>query len=535
MSLCAAAAVVAGTIGTQIVNAGPRPVVSIQIVTISDWHAQLDPLSVSGVGSVGGAAVLSSYFEAERVENPNTLTFTAGDSFGGSPPLSGFFNEVPAVEAMNLMGFTADGLGNHNFDRGVDHLQSMVDLADFDYLAANLRNLEDNLDGVLPWKIYTVGGIKVGVVGITNPEAPSLVFPGNFGTMVPTNPIPAANKARAAMQRAGAQVTVVLTHMGVTGVDATGAATGPLIDFADAVGGFDVIVGDHTDVQYTGTHNGALVVENRSKGLTYADIDIEVDTKTGKVTAKSAAFVTPLASAVTPDPAVVALLVPYRALLSTVFDVKIGYAAGRFPRGGNVERSGEVAIGNLIADSLRLTYGTDIALTNAGGIRAPIPSSYVPVAVGLDRTDPAPYDVLVGDVYTVLPFGNTAVTRSVTGAQLWAALENGVSQINPVTCNGADGRFPQISGFSFSFSCTAAPGSRVVAVTLADSTPVLNSAAVSLTMATNDFVNAGGDFYTEFRDGQGVTREVMADVLLDYIEGLGTITPVIEGRITKLP
>ncbi len=91
--------------------------VDIRFISISDWHAQLDPLFVFGQGTFGGAAELSTYFQMERDDNPNMLTLTAGDAFGGSPPLSNFFGEVPAVVSMNLMGFDVDGLGNHNFDR----------------------------------------------------------------------------------------------------------------------------------------------------------------------------------------------------------------------------------------------------------------------------------------------------------------------------------------------------------------------------------------------------------------------------------
>ncbi len=90
--------------------------VDIQFLNISDWHAQLDPLFVFPVGNFGGAAELSTYFQQERANNPNTLTLTAGDAYGGSPPLSNFFDEEPAVRAMRLMGFDADTFGNHNFD-----------------------------------------------------------------------------------------------------------------------------------------------------------------------------------------------------------------------------------------------------------------------------------------------------------------------------------------------------------------------------------------------------------------------------------
>ncbi len=511
-------------------SAQPSQPVEIQILTVSDWHAQLDPLSISGQ-NVGGAAVLSAYFAAERAANPNTLTLTAGDAFGASPPLSGFFNEQPAVQAMNLMGFDADTFGNHNFDRGTTHLQQMIDLAEFQYVSANLKHLEDNLTGVLPYKIFTVGGVKVAVIGITNPEAPTLVFPGSFGTIEVKDPVPAANRTRAAARRAGAKLFVAITHLGVTGTDpATGQAIGPLIDFANNVGGFDVIIGDHTDVQFSGVINNALVVENRSKGATYARSRLTVDPRNGRVLNRSVEFIVPLASAVTPDPAIVAMLAPFRAALSVAFDAVIGVAEGLFPRGGNIERLREVALGNLVTDAIRARYDTQLAFTNGGGLRAPLPSSYLPADTSLRRNTPSyatgpPYDLVVGDVFSVLPFGNSVVTRTVTGAQLYAVLEHSVAIIP-----GASGRFGQISGFRFTYNPSQPAGSRMVSVELEDGTPILPD-GTAYTFATNDFVNAGGDGYTMLADGQGVTREVMADVLQQYIQDQGIITPVVEGRI----
>jgi 5'-nucleotidase len=508
---------------TSSASADPRTV-DLQLLNVSDWHAQLDPLS-----GVGGAAVLSSYWKADRARNPNTLTLTAGDAFGASPPLAGFFDEEPAVKAMNLMGFDADTFGNHNFDRGTEHLQRMVDLADFPYVSANLQNVDSELDGVAPYRIFRVGKVKVAVIGITNPDAPSLVFPGRFGAIEVTDPVAAAAKARQDAREEGAKVFVAIAHLGVTFIDPqTGEASGPLIDFARGLEGFDVILGDHTDVQFEGRINGALVVENRSKGVTYARTTLTVEQGRARVLASDAEFVQPLASAVTPDPAIETMLAPYRAQLAAIFDGRIGSATGRFPRDGAVERTGEAAIGNLVADAMRERYGTQLALTNGGGLRSALPSSYVPADTSLDRSDPPPYDIVTGDVFTLLPFGNVVVTRTVTGSQLYAALENGVSRMP-----GRDGRFPQISGFRFTFDSRLPAGSRVASVALSDGTAVARD-ATTYTLATNDFVNVGGDGYAALADGTGTSREVMADVVLAYIQGKGTISPLLDGRIDDL-
>jgi 5'-nucleotidase len=497
--------------------------------------------------------VISTLWKQDRESNPNTLTITAGDAYGAAPPLSGFFGEEPAIRAMRLMGFDVDTFGNHNFDRGVGHLQQMIDLArapssanlpgkPFDYVSANLSKRDENLTGVAPWRIFDVAGVKVGVVGITNPEAPGLVFPGSFGTMVPTDPIAAANKAKAQARAAGAKVLIAITHMGIAGIDpATGEPAGPLTEFAENVGGFDVIFGDHTDVQYEKVINNALVIENRSKGLTYSRTFLTVDRKSGRIIDRRNRFIVPLASGVPRDMAIENMLQPYRRELAEAFDEKIATTTGVFVRGSNVERRQEVPIGNLVADALRAAYGTQLALTNSGGIRAPLPSTYTPLDTSLRRTGcsaSTPCDLVVGDVYTVLPFGNTVLTRTVTGTQLWAALEHGIECVNSTgglnsPCLPGTGKFPQISGFRFSFDPSRPAGSRVVSVALNDGTPIPRD-ATTYTFTTNDFTNAGGDAYTMFADGQGTTRDLMANVLLEYLRGK-TLTPTMDGRIMRLP
>ena len=528
--------------------AGREPVAS-QFLNVSDWHGQLDPLSVSGVGDVGGAAALAAYWQADRAANPNTITLTAGDDFGASPPLSNFFDEEPAVLAQRMMGIQVGTLGNHNFDRGIEHLQRMIDLAaaptsadapgtPYQYVSANLRNRDDNLDGVEDFAMFTVGGVDVAVVGITNPEAPTLVFPGSFGTIEPMQPYAAANKARAAAKRAGAEVVVAIIHAGVRGFDsATGAPFGELIDFANNVGGFDVIFGDHTDIQYEGVVNDQLVVENRSKGLTYARTEVVVDPHNGRVISRDAEFVTPLVSGVTPDPAILAMLQGYRDALAPIFGQVVGGSTVAIPRSDACGRSDgrlcESLVGNVVTDAMRLTYGTDFALTNAGGLRSALtcpttdsPTDFCPAFT------PPPYPITLGQVFTVLPFGNQTVTLTVSGAELKAMLENGVSQLP-----GANGRFAQVSGLCFTYDIGAAAGSRVVSAVRQAADGSCTGAAIDLTaattytLATNDFVASGGDSYPNVA-ARMVTRNIMANDLAAWLEDTGTISPSIQGRVT---
>ncbi|MCP9485130.1 MAG: 5'-nucleotidase C-terminal domain-containing protein [Gaiellaceae bacterium MAG52_C11] len=511
--------------------------VTIQLLSISDWHGQIDPISVSGVGNVGGAAVLSSYFKADRAANPNTLTLTAGDAFGASPPISNFFEEEPAVRSMNLMGFDADTLGNHNFDRGIAHLQRMIDLADFSYVSANLAHVEDNLRGVAPFAIFERAGVKIAVVGITNPEAPTLVFPGSFGTIQVTDPVAAANKARKAAKKAGANIFVAIAHLGATGTDpATGEPTGPLLDFAKQVKGFDVILGDHTDVAVNTVVDHTLVVENRSKGVTYARTTLVFDPHQKRTIERSAEFVTPLSSAVTPDPAIEAMLQPYRDQLAPIFGTQLGVSTVEVPRsdacGNSAGRTCESKVGNVVTDALRATYGTDFAITNSGGLRASLTCPTTDIATDFCPSFvPPPFPITRGQVNTVLPFGNVAVTLTVNGAELKTMLENGVSKMPAV-----DGRFAQVSGLCFTYDISAVAGSRVTgAVRQAvdgscTGTAVDLTAASSYTLSENDFMAAGGDGYPVF-SSRVTTRDIMDQAVANYVQSAGTLSPSIQGRV----
>lgn len=510
----------------------------LQFLSVSDWHGQLDPLATP-TGPVGGAAQLAAYFARDRAANPATLTLTAGDAFGATPPLASFFDEIPAVLAMNLMGFDADSLGNHNFDRGVDHLSQMIEMAEYPFLSSNLTRLDRNLECpskprgrcVEPFKIFTFSGVKVAVIGATNPDAQTLVKPGSFGTIEITDPVAALNRARAQAARKGATVFVAMVHMGATGTDPSGSPTGPLMDLARGLQGFDVVLGDHTNVRLTQTINDALVVESLSSGGTYARVQAQYDFATRRVAAKSVEHVTPVPAAdLPPDAAVEAALAPYRQQLAVAFDGTIATATGLFQRGNNVERLREMPIGNLVADSMRVHYGTQLGFTNGGGLRASIPSSYLPANQSLRRTAPPypvgpPFDVVIGDVYAVLPFGNSVVTRTVTGAQLWAMLEHSVSALP-----AANGRFGQISGFRFEFDSTRMPGARVLSVELDGGTPIAPD-QTAYTLATSDFIDQGGDGYTMLLNGDGVSREKMAEVLLGHIRALATLEAITDGRI----
>jgi 2',3'-cyclic-nucleotide 2'-phosphodiesterase (5'-nucleotidase family) len=181
---------------------------------------------------------------------------------------------------------------------------------------------------------------------------------------------------------------------------------------------------------------------------------------------------------------------------------------------------------------MRTTYGTDFAITNSGGLRADLtcptidnPNDFCP------GYTPPPYPISRGQVLTVLPFGNVAATLTINGAELKTYLENGVSAMPAV-----NGKFPQVSGLCFTYDISLPAGSRVTGVVrqAADGSctgsAVDLTAAASYTLAINDFMASGGDGYLNVFS-RITTRDIMDQLLADYVTANTPISPAIQGRI----
>jgi len=191
---------------------------------------------------------------------------------------------------------------------------------------------------------------------------------------------------------------------------------------------------------------------------------------------------------------------------------------------------------------MKNAYKTDFAITNGGGIRDSLPASgyaaadltYIrpKVYTAPDTAIPGPYDITYGDALAVLPFGNFAVTTSLTGADIWKALNNGVSGYP------TEGRFPQVAGLKFTFESHKPFGSQVTSVTKSDGTAI-KADTTKYSIVTNDYMLYGGDGYTMFNPTSGTIRDLLVDVLANALKadaalGKVTVLPVLDGRITKV-
>jgi 2',3'-cyclic-nucleotide 2'-phosphodiesterase (5'-nucleotidase family) len=532
----------------------------LTILDISDYHGQLVPLTENAdfnpIGTttplgpaftIGGSAFLKPWIDSYRKDAPGRSLFvTAGDAVGATPPISAFFGDKPTIDVMNMMGFDADGLGNHNFDVNENYLRTqLIPRAEFPYFSANIVDASGKTPAEWsPSGIFRFGSVKLGLIGFSNEDIPILTKPGSLGPFHLENATARVN-LEAAKLASRTDAIVAMGHHGATAGPqlrpepylALETATGPAVDLADGVTGVDAVIGDHTDFQVIAHRpNGVLLVENRSKGIRFNRLKLVVDKDLDRVVYKTADFHKPWNIGVTPDAAIQAKIDALNAELRPILGGTIGTSSVAVPRSDQCGRADgrlcESKIGNFVTDAMRNTYLTDFAITNSGGLRADLTC---PTTDSADDFCPAftppPFPITRGQVLAVLPFGNVVTTQSVNGAELKTMLENGVSQMP-----GANGRFPQVSGLCFTYDIQATAGSRVTGAVrqAANGTctgPAVDlSAASTYAVAENDFMTAGGDGYPDFRP-RATTREIMDEAVADYLAANTPIAPAIQGRI----
>jgi 2',3'-cyclic-nucleotide 2'-phosphodiesterase (5'-nucleotidase family) len=377
--------------------------------------------------------------------------------------------------------------------------------AKFPLFAANLRTADDKpIEGFKDSEIRDIGGVKVGIVGLTAEDSPVKSSPGDTLKFLPTVETAVAEAKK--LRDAGADIVVAVVHANRE-VDRALFET-RAIDI--------ILTGDDHDLALF-FDGRTVMVESKEEAefVTAVDVKIDIEEKDGKRSVKwypNFRFID--TATVTPDPETQAKADEYNALLSKELDVAIGTTSEALDSRKATVRTAESAIGNLIADATREAVGADLAITNGGGIRG-------------NKEYPAGTELTRRDILTELPFGNKTVKIEVTGETVWAALESGLSDVE----NSA-GRFPQVSGMTVEADLTKPKGERVISVMVGDK-PI--DKAATYTLATNDYMFGGGDGYTVLKSGKpllGVRdAKLMANDVMAYITSKKAIAPKVEGRI----
>jgi 2',3'-cyclic-nucleotide 2'-phosphodiesterase (5'-nucleotidase family) len=451
----------------------------------------------------GGFARLAAVVAAERAKGGNVFFVHSGDTLSPSL-LSGIDKGAHIIDILNNMGVDVMVPGNHEFDFGPENFQTRISEAKFPIVSSNISMpggggpKNTTVD-----RLVEVGPIKIGFYGLTTEDTVEVSSPGDISFL---DSVETGIDAAADLKTAGADIVVAVVH---TPVD---------VDFALArANAADVILSGHDEHLlsfYDGKH---ALTESGSQGervvITY--ITIERTEKDGKVSISwEPAFRIVDTRDVEPDAKVAAIVKTYEDKLDQELGVEIGTTETALDSRRATVRGGEAAIGNLIADAIREASGSDVAITNGGGIRG-------------DKEYAAGTKLTRKDVLTELPFGNKVVKAEITGENLLAALENGFSQVET-----GGGRFPQVSGLTVKVDVNKPAGSRVVEVKVGDA-PL--DPAKTYILATNDFMLRGGDGYTAFGKGKELINPIdatlMASQVIDYVAAKGTVSPKVEGRI----
>ncbi|MFM9534619.1 5'-nucleotidase C-terminal domain-containing protein [Lysinibacillus sp. IITD104] len=516
---------------------------SLSILHVNDTHARADKLPK-----------LATAVKEQRETKKNVLTLHAGDAFSGTLYFNEFHGKAD-LALLNEIGFDAMVFGNHEFDlgsspEGHQALADFVKGAKFPFVDANtdfsadakFTGLFTDLVSSEPenGKIYSgivkeIDGEKVGIFGLTTEETMDIASPDKITF---TNYIDEAKKAVAAFEGMGVNKIIALTHIGYN--------DNPNVDndilLAKNVPGIDVIVGghDHTklekpfvvDTNTVGEAKDATLIVQANEYVNYlGTLDVTFDGN-GIVTKYEGELID--LGKVVEDEALVKILEPFTAKVNEVSNKEIGVKIAEElanPRATednlNSVRSNETALGNIITDGMlaKAQKYTDktvvMALQNGGGIRAAIPAG----------------NITVGQVITVLPFGNTLALMDVTGAELKAAFE--VSLKNAPKENGG---FLHIGGAKLQYDSSKEVGSRVVSIEYLDKATgkyVALEDGKTYTVATNAFTAKGGDgfdmFAKAYEEGR-VTDLGLSDWenLQEQLLSLKEVKTTTEGRIVDV-
>lgn len=458
--------------------------------------------------SRGGFARLAAVVKAERAraqaEGRTVIVAHGGDTLSPSV-MSGLDRGAHIVALTNLIAPDIFVPGNHEFDFGKAVFFERMGEATFPLYGANLRGADGAaLPRFKDRAVLDVGGVRVGLTGLAYEQSARMSSPEDlrFASTIDTTKAQAA-----ALRNEGADFVCAVLHCN----------RGDAIKLQYERAAELLLTGHTHDLFVNYFNNGSAVVESGYDGhyVTCVDVAISVRQDGDKRTMSWwPQFRVIDTATVTPDPEVAAAVARYEAALIDKMSEAICTTAVALDSSTATVRTREAAIGNLFADAMRATMRADAAVLNGGGIRAG--KTYEPGA-----------KLSQGDVLAELPFNNRIVVIEISGRELRAAMENGVSMLPRPA-----GRFPHVSGIEVRFDLARDAGSRVTAMKVAGA-PL--DEAKMYRVAVLDFLARGGDDYVMFQNATRVTPDndapLMVNEVVGYLRALDTARTGVEGRL----
>jgi 2',3'-cyclic-nucleotide 2'-phosphodiesterase (5'-nucleotidase family) len=431
----------------------------IHILSVNDMHAQ-----------IGVFPQLAALIDSLRAEDPSLLVFSAGDNRTGNPLNDKYeIPGYPMVALMNQVGFNGSTLGNHEFD--VHSLQRLIGLSNFRYICANVFSTDSAGIRTVPYQVFDVAGLKVGVIGVIQLGAQGIpgTHPDNLKGIWFTPAMTEISKYEWLSKQC--DVTILLSHLGYPDDQ----------EMAKIFPWFDLIIGGHTHTQLKGDEvvNGVLITQNKNKfnRVTYTTITLEdgkiIDRKAEYIDIKKYAKKNPLVEAMvnhfSDDPKFKRVL----ATAETPFEAR-------------------EELGCMMCDAFMSETGADIAVENPGGVR-------------LD-SHPAG-DITVRDVLEMDPFNNNAVILNLTGEEILRMLTS--------YCNNILVSFPYVGGMKCELTLDKVNPSRIKSVQLLTPNGKKLDMKRKYRVATNNYITAT----SKIPEGAATTLNVQTtDLIMQYLE-----------------
>jgi 5'-nucleotidase len=567
----------------------PQRTTDVHVLAFNDLHGNLETGGTLYGRYAGGAPYLAKLVKDRQAQyGDHQVTVHAGDNIGASPLANGLFHEEPVTIASNLMNVDLASVGNHEFDKGAAELLriqnggchadgctgapyalpdgSTADVypgADFQYLSTNVvRNAtgETLFPAFATERLKSDSGKKftIGFLGEVLESTPTIVTPTGVAGLTFQDEADAANRVVQSAKTTGnaedsPDTWVLVIHEGgfQAGTAILNGCAGNLADspIADIASRLDarvkVIVSAHTHAEYrcTITAGGVtrLITSASSFGRILSDITLTIDDKTGELVSASAentivenATTAPPAARVPDptkeDPQVAAVRDQYVAASAPLANRVIGRIQGDLTR--TATAFGESALGDVIADAQFVATqpaplgGAQLAFMNPGGVRADLLQS------SISSGGEAFGEVTYGEAFTVQPFGNSLVTKTMTGDMLRRLLEQQFAG-----CHGQlVRRILQISNtFRYEQDPAAATCAARIGRMFVSGTEVAPGDSFRVTM--NNFLAFGGDGFTVFNEGTnalGGAQDIDAFVAaFEAAEPAGIAVPTLNRIVAK--
>jgi 2',3'-cyclic-nucleotide 2'-phosphodiesterase/3'-nucleotidase len=510
---------------------------TVTVLETSDLHVSLLPWDYArGAAGNWGLARVATRIRAIRAETPNVLLLDGGDTIQGAPagwlearrPSGGTH---PMAAAMNALRYDAMAVGNHEFNFGLAHLRRVEAESRFPWLSANTRLAPGGGPAFPEYVVTTIGGLRIGVLGLTTPNIPGWEPEANRPGLAWEDPVATAKRLVPVLRGAErCDAVVALFHSGLEADPETGEPNGTahenrVVALAKEVPGIDLILTGHTHRKLPLTRvNGVPVIQPGRWGEALARVDLVFEEEGGKARLVETKGELLLSDAsVATDPEIAAIAKPFHERALAYLNEPIATAAGPFP--ADRARLEDTALLDLVNETQRAATGADLSMTSL------LPFRY-------DGWEKGP--ITVRNVYALYPYENQLVVVEIDGARLRGILEQAATFYD--AAEWKDGKlvvtpkagmtpynYDVVQGVSYRIDPTAPAGARVKGVRFHGRDVKADD---RFTLAVNSYRAQGSGGYDALR-GTKVLRtynDEIRELLVERIRAAGTLVPETDGN-----